>query len=78
MGKFRLRKFVKEIHKDSEKEKESYGTGLLNEHIIVASFKKATDTELRGYRIIINKILNKRKIARLQENDRKDGETTPL
>lgn len=70
MGKFKLRKFIKEIHTDSQKETESYNSGLLNEQLIVSSFKKAETENLIGYRIVINKILNDRKIQKLKEQDK--------
>lgn len=69
MAKLKIRKFIKEIHKDASKETKNYQSGLLNEHLIVASFNKATSEQLRGYRIIINKLLNERKISRLRESE---------
>lgn len=75
MAKLKLRKFVKEIHKGSLEETEDYGSGLLNEHLIVSSFKKATSEQLKGYRIIINKILNNRRIAKL--NDTRGDKNKP-
>lgn len=58
-----------EIVKESETS-EVYNTGLLGEHIIVASYKKMSLSDLEKLRFIINKIIKKKKEFRRVEESK--------
>jgi hypothetical protein len=54
---------VKDIKKKSEDE-ESYGTGLVGEKLIIASYKTMTIDKLEKLRFIMNKIIREKKQQR--------------
>ena len=51
---------IKRINKEAKKEK-NYGTGLIGEQIIVASYKQMPLDKLEKMRFIINKIIKQKK-----------------
>ena len=61
---------MKRINKASKKA-ESYNTGLIGEHIIIASYKQMPLNKLEKMRFIINKIIKQKKefirVAKAQE-----------
>ena len=62
---------MKRINKESKKA-ENYGTGLVGEHIIIASYKQMPIDRLEKMRFIINKIIKQKKefirVAKAQES----------
>jgi len=67
-----LFELMKRINKEARKTK-SYNTGLVGEHIIVASYKQMPLDRLEKMRFIINKIIKEKKefirVANAQIND---------
>jgi len=59
---------ISAIKKEEKRIDKDYHSGLVGEKLIVASYKQMDDQQLKGMRLIINKILNDRKISRLQKN----------
>lgn len=53
---------AKAIRSEAKKPQKNYGTGLVGEYLIVASYKSASSKDLKDMRHIINKILEERKI----------------
>ena len=76
---------MKRINKESKKA-ESYNTGLIGEHIIIASYKQMPLDKLVKMQFIISKIIKQKKefirVAKAQETDKddniksKDGQTS--
>ena len=52
---------MKRINKQSKKEK-GYNTGLVGEKLIIASYKQMPLDKLEGMRIILNNVINTKKI----------------
>jgi len=68
MGKRKIFNLMNEINKDALTE-ESMNTGLLGEHIIIASYRKMSISKLEGLRTIINNIIRQKKeFKRIQEH----------
>ena len=75
---FNLMKRITKASKTAER----YGTGLLGENLIVASYKQMTVNQLEKARYIINKIIKQKKefirVANAQKGDdlkSKNGQT---
>lgn len=67
-----IMKITRKIAKSS-KTAESYGTGLLGEHIIVASYSEMNIHTLEKMRYIINKLIKKKKeMKRVSESMKKE------
>jgi len=68
---------MKRINKESKKS-ESYGTGLIGENLIVASYKQMNLIKLEKIRVIINNIIRVKKefirVANAQKGDKNDDE----
>jgi len=70
-------KIMKRIQKDY-KNSEEYNTGLMGEHIIVASYKQMSLEKLIKLRFILNKIIIKKKDdKRIIESIRKNKNVQP-
>lgn len=64
---------VRRIQKES-KDSEDYHTGLLGEHLIVASYKQMPINKLEKIRYIINKLIHKKKEERrISESHKKQN-----
>lgn len=64
-------KLIGKINKQAKKE-ESYNTGLLGEHLIIASYKQMPVEKLEKVRVIINRIIKEKKeYKRVQSNNTK-------
>ena len=74
MVKNKIYDLIKKINKESKKA-EKYGTGLVGEQMIVASYKIMPLDRLEKMRFIINKIIKQKKefirVANAQKNDNK-------
>ena len=78
MGKNNVFDLIKRINKESKKA-EKYGTGLVGENIIVASYKQMPIDKLEKMRFIINKIIKQKKefirVAKAQEKSESKKDT---
>jgi len=61
MSKMNALKIINKIKNQARKSKESYNTGLVGEHIIIASYESMTIDKLEKIRYILNKIIKKKK-----------------
>ena len=70
MPKNNVYELIKRVNKESKKA-EHYGTGLIGEQLIVASYKQMPLDKLEKMRFIINKIIKQKKefirVAKAQE-----------